>query len=132
MIKHVVMWRYKNESDIETARKELEGMRGKIPSMFSIEIGVNFLIGPASYDLVLITEHEDRTVLDAYQADPVHRGVKNVLGKLNNQQLPAKQVVCGLRPHRGLTVLQKPPNFRKRHLRQSQILYRHHRRRLPL
>ena len=60
-------------------------MRGKVPTMLNIEIGVNFLRGPSSYDLVLITEHEDVAALDAYQADPVHGKVKIVLGKLDSE-----------------------------------------------
>ncbi len=87
MIKHVVMWRFKNKSDIETARKELEGMRGRVPAMLTIETGVDILNGPASYDLVLITEHEDRAALDAYQADSVHGKVKVVLGKLDSEMV---------------------------------------------
>ncbi len=85
MIKHIVMWRYKNKNDIETARKALDSMKGRVPSMLSIETGENFRKSPASYDLVLITEHEDPAALDAYQEDPVHGEVKIVLGKLKSE-----------------------------------------------
>ena len=87
MIKHIVMWRYKNKSDIETARKQLESLRNRVPSMLSIETGVNFLDSPASYDLVLITEHKDKAALDIYQADLFHAEVKAVLGKLDSERV---------------------------------------------
>ncbi len=87
MIKHVVMWRYKDKSDIETAKKQLESMRNRVPTMLSIETGVNFLVSPASWDLVLITEHQDRASLDAYQADSLHVQVKEVLGKLESERV---------------------------------------------
>lgn len=87
MVKHVVMWRYRNKSDIKTAKELLDGMRGKVPSLLSIETGVNYLDGPASYDLVLITEHNDRAALDTYQVDPLHEEVKAVLGKLDSERV---------------------------------------------
>ena len=87
MIKHVVMWRYSDKKDIETAREQLESLRGRVPGMLSIETGVNFLESPSSYDLVLITEHPDRAALDAYQEDPLHVQVKAVLGKLDSERV---------------------------------------------
>ncbi len=48
-------------------------MRGKVSTLLNIETAVNFLDSPASYDLVLIMEHIDRSALDAYQSDPLHK-----------------------------------------------------------
>jgi hypothetical protein len=87
MVKHVVMWRYKNKADIGTARELLESMKGRVPSLLSIETGVNFLESPASYDLVLITAHKDRMALDEYQADPLHGEIKAALGKLDSERV---------------------------------------------
>ena len=87
MIKHVVMWRYRNKKDIEIAREQLESMKGKIPSVLNIEIGVNFQDGPASYDLPLITEHQTREALDAYQEDALHSRIKAILGKLSSERV---------------------------------------------
>jgi hypothetical protein len=87
MVKHLVMWRYKNKGDIETAREQLESMRGKVSTLLNIETGVNFLDSPASYDLVLITEHIDRAALDAYQNDPLHEEIKAVLGALESERV---------------------------------------------
>jgi len=87
MVKHVVMWRYRNKADIGIAIKELESLRGRIPEVVSMEIGVNHLESPASYDLVLITEHENQVALDAYQADELHGEVKAILGKLESERV---------------------------------------------
>ncbi len=86
MIKHVVMWRYKDKSDIEIARNQLESLRNRVPTMLSIETGVNFLGSSTSWDLVLITEHKDRASLDVYQEDSLHAEVKAVLGKLESER----------------------------------------------
>ncbi len=87
MIKHVVMWRYRNKEDIEIARTRLEGMRGKVPTMLSLEVGVDINRSDAAYDLVLITTHEDWSMLEAYQADNLHCGIKAVLGKLDSERV---------------------------------------------
>ncbi len=87
MVKHVVMWRYRNKNDIEIARVQLEGLKNRVPSMVGLEVGVNYQGSTASYDLVLITEHEDRAALDAYQDDPIHGEVKAVLGKLDSERV---------------------------------------------
>jgi hypothetical protein len=87
MVKHVVMWRYRDKKDIDTAREQLKSLRNRVPSMLNIEVGVNIQEGPSSYDLVLITEHENRETLQAYQHDPIHVEVKRVLGKLESDRV---------------------------------------------
>ena len=62
-------------------------MRGKVSTLLNIETAVNFLDSPASYDLVLIMEHIDRSALDAYQSDPLHKEVKAVLGALESERV---------------------------------------------
>ena len=83
MIKHVVMWRFVDKNAVSEARRRLEKMRGRVPSMTALETGVDFKGGPAAYDLVLITTHPDRAALDAYQNDAFHIGVKSFLGGLD-------------------------------------------------
>ncbi|MCG8452775.1 MAG: Dabb family protein [Spirochaetales bacterium] len=88
MVKHVVMWKFANPDHAQEAQNALEGMRGKVMTMESLETGLDFQNGPASYQLVLITTHANREQLDAYQADPDHCAVKEVLG-----DFPAERVV---------------------------------------
>ncbi len=42
MIKHIVLRRLKNKADVARVKQELESMRGKIPGLLSLEVGVNF------------------------------------------------------------------------------------------
>ena len=84
MIKHVVMWKFSNKNHVTAAKDALDGMKGRVPSILSLETGVDFQkSGASSYDLVLITTHQDRAQLDTYQADPVHGEVKALLGGLD-------------------------------------------------
>ena len=79
MVKHVVMWRLKDQADGPAIREKLEGMIGKVPSLAALETGENFASGEAAFDLVLITEHADRTALETYGNDPDHVKVKEFI-----------------------------------------------------
>ncbi|MCG8474758.1 MAG: Dabb family protein [Cytophagales bacterium] len=78
MVKHVVMFRFgaeNKEEALKTAKEKLEGLRGKIDTLTSLEVGLNINNSEAAYDLVLITEHPDEKGLDAYQVHPAHQEV---------------------------------------------------------
>lgn len=79
MIKHIVLWRLKNKADVAVIKRELESMRGKIPCLLSIEVGVNFAEG-SPVDLGVYTEFKDRAALDEYAEHPLHVPVKQFMG----------------------------------------------------
>ena len=76
MIKHIVMWKFK-EGEEENMKKFLEGLnelKGKIPEIKNLETGIN--INPKNeYDAILISELED---LEKYKNDPRHVKVSNM------------------------------------------------------
>ena len=79
MIKHVVMWKLKDfaggAAKAENAQKikeQLEGLKGKIKEVRSLEVGVNFNDSADSYDIVLYTEFATREDLKRYQNHPEH------------------------------------------------------------
>lgn len=82
MVKHIVMWRIKDDCENgdkkATAlllKEELESMIGKIDGLTSLEVGINVNTSPAAFDLVLITEHHTLRDLQFYQEHPVHMAV---------------------------------------------------------
>jgi Stress responsive A/B Barrel Domain len=82
MVKHIVLWRLKPEahgrSAAENARAikdKLEGLRGRIPGMLTIEVGLDFSRTDNSCDLALYSVFESRLALDAYQSHPEHKAV---------------------------------------------------------
>lgn len=82
MIKHIVMWRLKesaHEKDkAENARvikEKLESLKGKIPGLRKLEVGIDFSGTESSSDIVLYSEFASRKALDAYQAHPEHKAV---------------------------------------------------------
>ncbi len=75
MIRHIVMWKFRPETDTEQARF-LEGLRnlqGVIPQLLKSEVAVN--IGQGNYDAVLVSEFENLETLEAYKNDPRHKAV---------------------------------------------------------
>lgn len=81
MIKHIVLWRLKNKADAARAKQELESMRGRIPGLLNLEVGLNFAEG-SPVDLGLYSEFKDRAALEEYADHPVHVPVKQFVGAL--------------------------------------------------
>jgi quinol monooxygenase YgiN len=79
MIKHIVAWKLKdhaagNDKHTNAARLKqgLEALRGKIPGLLTIEVGLNFNPAEDASDVVLYSEFTDRAALDAYLNHPDH------------------------------------------------------------
>ena len=77
MIKHIVCFKLKDNSPekCEKAAEIIRSMEGKVPMMRSIEVGVDFLHSPRSYDIILQVVLDDAEALDDYQNDEYHCSV---------------------------------------------------------
>jgi heme-degrading monooxygenase HmoA len=77
MLTHVVLFKLKDRSreSAERVREVLLGMRGRIPQLREIEVGIDVLRSDRSYDVALITRFDDLAAMEAYQDDPAHREV---------------------------------------------------------
>ena len=75
MIKHVVMWKFREgtEQEMNEFLTGLRGLYGVIPQIRSQEVGVNCLAG--NYDAVLISTFDTLADLEAYKTDPRHVAV---------------------------------------------------------
>lgn len=77
MIKHIVCFKLSDNSEencLKTA-EILSSMRGNVPQIIDMEVGVDFLHSQRSYDIILQVTLESPAALDEYQADPYHCGV---------------------------------------------------------
>ena len=86
MIKHIVLWKLKEFAEGATKQQNalkikalLEEMRGKIPGMLTLEVGLNFETSSDAADISLYTEFESRKALDAYQIHPTHIPAKKFI-----------------------------------------------------
>ena len=83
---HVVMWRLLETAMGRTAQEnanllkvELEAMRGQIPRMTYLDVGIDCRRRANSFDVVLICEFESAAALEAYHDHPAHMAVKGLL-----------------------------------------------------
>jgi hypothetical protein len=75
MIKHIVMWKFKEEtSEAEKLemKRQLEALKGVVPSLVDIEVGLDVVGTPASKDMVLTTLFNSLSDLQAYADHPEH------------------------------------------------------------
>lgn len=75
MIKHVVCFKLKEGEDPQKAKEVLLSMKGNVPQLKDIFVGVDFLHSERSYDVMLEVLVEDEKALDEYQHDPYHCSV---------------------------------------------------------
>ena len=93
MIKHIVCFKLKNDSiELRNKTKEiLLSMRGKVPMLVDMNVGIDFLGSPRSYDIILETYFNSKEDLDKYQNNPYHcEIVKTNLMSLNMKLLITK------------------------------------------
>ena len=81
MVKHLVMWNFKEDFPAEKredlareADARLKALVGQIPGLLSAEMKLNHLPG-SSHDLLLISDLETPEDLEAYQVHPLHAAV---------------------------------------------------------
>jgi quinol monooxygenase YgiN len=91
MVKHIVAWRVKDSpgsklANTQDIKRLLEGMRGQIPGMLTLEVGLNYLDDPLASDCVLYSEFTDRSALIGYQSHPVHEAVKSAIRELTTER----------------------------------------------
>ncbi|MCC6713605.1 MAG: Dabb family protein [Gammaproteobacteria bacterium] len=81
MLKHIVMWRVRataertREENAAGMKRALEALRGRVPGLLAIEVGINAIPGGDASDVVLYSEFADREALAAYQKHPEHEPV---------------------------------------------------------
>lgn len=74
MIKHVVCFRLKNNSEQKKneARDVLMSMKGKVDLIRDIFVGVDFLGSDRSFDIILEIMRDNKKALEDYQNDKYH------------------------------------------------------------
>jgi hypothetical protein len=82
MVKHIVLFKLKDQKDREKALEALNGMKGKIEGLLHLEAGADFLSSERSYDIALICTLKDREALDFYQNHSAHQPVKKLMHEI--------------------------------------------------
>ena len=94
LIKHVVMWKLKENAEgntkLENARlikTKLESLKQIIQELKEIEVGINIVKDPGAYDLVLYTGFENQDDLNKYASDPRHLEVVDFIKKVVDSRI---------------------------------------------
>jgi len=76
MIKHIVAFQFHDRAQAPIVAEKLNALLGVVPTLRSMETGVDFMGSPRSYDLVLISTFDDKAGLEAYDAHEAHQAVR--------------------------------------------------------
>ena len=96
MLRRVVMWRLRAQDpdqkalDAGTIKRALESMRGKIPGLLDLQVGINSSGGADASDVVMIADYQDRNAVEIYDKHPVHEQVKPIVGPLREERRVAE------------------------------------------
>jgi hypothetical protein len=89
------MWCVKGESAEERIlvreqfRRAFEGLRGRIPGMLHLEVGLDIHAAVGACDVVVLTEFADQAALALYSSHPEHLRVR---GELQGLRLSRHQI----------------------------------------
>ena len=75
MIKHIVCFKLNEGESPEKAKEVLLSMKGNVPMLRGIEVGVDILHSARSYDVILAVVLDDMQALADYQKDEYHCSV---------------------------------------------------------
>ena len=85
MIKHIVMWNVRGATPddrmaaIRLLKSRFEELRGRIPGLLHLEVGVDTSQVDYACDVVLYSEFESQQALEAYASHPEHLRVRDEL-----------------------------------------------------
>lgn len=83
MIKHVAMWNIKeglNRDDVRSeVRRRLESLVGNVPTLLSVDVGMNYNPHIAKRDICLYSTFNSREDLTSYLVHPHHVDVKDYI-----------------------------------------------------
>ena len=77
-VRHIVSWKMSGETASDRARQAQEvvdaltPLRDLVPGVVALNVHVNEYNADANWDVVLVSDHEDRAALDVYATHPDH------------------------------------------------------------
>ena len=72
MVKHVLFVKLKDKADAPKVKALFESMKEHIDLIQELQVGIDYLDSPRSYDVVLEMVVASKEALEAYQAHPYH------------------------------------------------------------
>lgn len=75
MTVHIVMFKFKEENrdaNLKEAREQLNTLVELVPTLKSMEVGINFTVAERAFDLSIYSTFDTKEDLDAYAVHPAH------------------------------------------------------------
>ena len=83
MIRHIVMWKLKEEAEGATRaenavklKDKLDGCRNVVPGILRFEVSIATPGLESSHDVVLDSDFADKAALEGYKDHPIHVAIK--------------------------------------------------------
>ena len=106
MIEHIVRWTVRGADDaarrhnLALLKAEFESLRGRVPGLLHLEIGVDESRIDYACDVVLYSEFVSLQALVDYADHPEHLRVKRTLGDMRTTRHQVDYEVAGAQPPR--------------------------------
>ncbi len=75
MTVHIVIFKFKDENkdtNLKEAREQLNALVDLVPTLKSMEVGINFTVAERAFDLSIYSTFDTKEDLDAYAVHPAH------------------------------------------------------------
>ena len=88
MVRYSVMWKFKPsegrtpKETAEDVKERYESLKGLIPGLIDIEVGVNRYDSATTYDAIMIADFESWKALADYKADTMRENVREYADRL--------------------------------------------------
>ena len=100
MLKHIVLFKLKptaegasKEENAKKIKHDLEVLKGKIPQILHIEVGINVIPSDAAYDIAIYSEFANEADLSTYAKHPEHVKVAEFVGKVRESRVVVDYVI---------------------------------------
>jgi hypothetical protein len=94
MFVHIVFWRLRNdaengqsaEDNAREMKRMFEALRGKLPGLQRLDLGVDISRAADSADVALYTEFTDNAAYEHYYAHPLHVDIMGFMKGVRNER----------------------------------------------
>ena len=94
MIKHIVVWKLKDDANgqgkdanAKAIKEKLESLVGVVPGLLKAEVGIDFRGTGESADAGLYSEFESREAFEAFLSHPAHKAVQPFVKEARSERM---------------------------------------------
>ena len=94
MVKHIVIWKLKDEANgrskdanAKAIKEKLEALVGVVPGLLKAEVGLDFRRSRESADAGLYSEFDSREAFEAFLSHPAHKEVQPLVREARSERM---------------------------------------------